>query len=442
MKLLKAQSPLIRKVMYSGVIRFLSVAATFGYFLTAARATSSVEFGLFSVAYVTASILSYCATGGQHVTVLRFWPSVDEIHGRNVAAQVLKRTFLICIATCITVSAAFASLAVLPPLSPLYGGSVRYIFVIATLIFLLGISEYLACALRAQGYLWIALFPRDVLWRVASSILFLTTPQKLDASGMIIMTSAVLAAVIAPQIAYLTYRIVSTAKEDLPAEDALAMRRGSLAFWGGATAAPVIEQSATLVISALLGPAAAAAYFSADRLAKLMLVARVGIDQVVGPQISRAYKAQRKDELRSIVYAASVAGGASGLTAFVAAVFFGKTALSVFNPDFASAYAVLLILCFGQLINTMMGSNAVLLNMTGSERALLALRAVFGVTLVVGVYCLTRGWGDIGAAFMSSAVLISWNIAASYVCGKRLGILPWYVVKIKSILDRIAGASR
>ena len=93
-----------------------------------------------------------------------------------------------------------------------------------------------------------------------------------------------------------------------------------------------------------------------------------------------------------------------------------------YGPDFSAAYAPLLLLTAGQAVNALMGTVALLLNMTGHQSDVTKAMTIALVVNIVLHILLIPLFGLEGAAFSSMAMLVIWNMLLWVSVKRRLGI--------------------
>ena len=144
--------------------------------------------------------------------------------------------------------------------------------------------------------------------------------------------------------------------------------------------------------------------------ATLVSLGLAAANMVASPYIAQMIESRDLERLQSfLTYTARIVTIIS-IPIIVAYVFLGKELISiVFGRTFSPAYVPLIILVFGQLWNSIMSSNDVLLNMAGRER--IAVRGVIAGTLVNCFFCVAfiPNFGASGAAAAFSASLFVWN---------------------------------
>jgi len=404
------------------LIRIASIVLALFFFVALSRVLSPVDFGIFSMAYALATVFTYIGNIGQNVAILRFWPSLDEGYGPGTAAQAIRRGLVLTLAGGSIATIFIAGLGFLPFVAARFGGSPTNLLWSGLFVLVGGLAEFAASALRAQRHIVFALAPRDILWRLIVIIVVVFFAAPLTTADALMVITLVLMGLCLPQIAMLVSTIWRSRHVPLPPMEQEKMRSATWGLWANSSATSVFEYSTTLLVGLALGPAAAGAYFAADRLAKLLNIALLGIAQVAGPMLARSYHAGRLSEVRVLVAISSAIAFATALAGSVAFVFFGRLALSMFNTSYADAWPVLLVLSAGQLVSTACGPNAVLLAMAGKERHLFVIRVTLGTLSILLIPIVALKFGMIGAAAVSSIILAAYSLIALAVCRSILGI--------------------
>ncbi|GAA5316971.1 MAG: lipopolysaccharide biosynthesis protein [Candidatus Pelagadaptatus aseana] len=147
------------------------------------------------------------------------------------------------------------------------------------------------------------------------------------------------------------------------------------------------------------------------------------VNTVIGPQFSKLHAngdAKRLERLFMLSIKITVC---MAIPAVLVHVFFGDHILQIlFGDRFVVGYFTLVILVVGQLLNSIIGSVGLLLNMTGHVRETL-LAGVCGLLVnVILNISLIPIWGMEGAAFSSLISLMVCNILLSYFVRRQLGV--------------------
>jgi len=397
------------------VMKFGGVGLAFLVLLVLARRMEAEAYGVFAAGFSLATIAGFAATLGQHTAVLRFWPSLDEAHGRRSAAAALRSSLKLTALGALAVFALLSLAGLIAPRLGLYGGSALTLVLTGLMAAAFALSETAVAAMRAQGAVGLALGPRELGWRVLAIAGAFALTAPLGGNQALALMAVALLVVTAPQILLLLREALASPRTPASAEDAAAMRGSMLAFWGGGVVGPLTGHVGTIIVAAALGPVAAGAYFAADRIAKLLSIALIGVNQIVGPMIARSWRGGRKDEVRLLVLAGSAIAFVVAGIGFLAYWLLGRFALSLFDPAYVEAWGVLMILSAGQLVNTICGPNNFLLKMTGHERIYFTSVSLWGIFAIVTIYLASSNFDILGAAAATTSTIIGMNLTHTAV---------------------------
>lgn len=205
-----------RRTLVAGTIRLAGLGLSLAFILVIARATDAEQFGVFSLLLSLATILGYGANLGQHVAILRFWPAVEDRHGKAQADRLLGICFGLVALGAAVVGSALAA----PALFGVADGT--NLFWAGALAMMLALAEFCASALRAKGHIVFAMGPRDIVWRVLVVLAVLLWPHQLIAEQGLAITALALALAIVPQISALLADIRES--RDAPCRPAKSVR--------------------------------------------------------------------------------------------------------------------------------------------------------------------------------------------------------------------------
>ena len=162
----------------------------------------------------------------------------------------------------------------------------------------------------------------------------------------------------------------------------------------------------------------------AQRGALLIPFGLQAVNMAIAPTVARMFAEGEKERLQRVIHKSILAILAYALPVALILILGGKTLLAlVFGEAFVPAYAPLVLLCVGQLINVCTGSVGVVLNMAGMERY--TATGVALAVLVVAILCLILIplWGSVGAAVASSAGLLVWNLLLFVWVYRKTGLV-------------------
>ncbi len=184
-----------------------------------------------------------------------------------------------------------------------------------------------------------------------------------------------------------------------------------------------------------------AEYGVAFRLAALISLPLLVANNVIMPHVAKHHSMGNNTGLNDLVQVAVT------ITSFIALFFmmffcvFGEEILGLlFGEEYISAYTLLLVIGFGQLLNVFLGSPAVVLAMAGKEMYVLysnffALIMVLSVSAVV-----VPAYGATGAAIATAVGLAAVNLFLVYYSYRIVGCKTYMSgTSIKSIKYRLLG---
>lgn len=390
-------------------IKIVTAGLTYVSFVALSRTMTASEYGVFAFGFSLATVLAIGTSMGQQTAILRFWPE-DTGRGDHEAARSDIRAgwaLTLIAGTVLMTALGLGALGYGALIGDIGAGA--HIIAAAVLILPMGAAEYASSALRAQGSVWTALAPRDILWRLMLPLavvgafaigLSLAGWQALGLAALLLTFALVLQALSARLRGYDNGVSLSGLKSYWK-------KRGAASRWF--LAGTVVDSAALNVDIVLIGLFAAAEsagiYFNAFRTAGLMTLFMFAITLVIAPMVARTYHAGDLKKAQAVSTFCAWAGFVFSLGVFALYVFFGDLILSLFGETYAEGTLVLIILSVGLLADAATGPSRIVMNMTGHERqyvmifgsiigigliAQLAVIPVFGIVAAAGVNALTR----------------------------------------------------
>ena len=151
------------------------------------------------------------------------------------------------------------------------------------------------------------------------------------------------------------------------------------------------------------------------------------INGVIMPHIAQSYREGDMIKTQKLVTKSVRVSSTIALPILLALIFFGDVLIEMlFGSDFVKSYPLIIILSIGQLVNVLMGSVGVILNMTGNERASLKALVISFIINVIFMIILIPMYGAIGAAISVSIGLIIWNVLMSIDVYRLMGICSFF----------------
>lgn len=184
------------------------------------------------------------------------------------------------------------------------------------------------------------------------------------------------------------------------------------------------QKTDLLMLGWLSGTYSVGLYEVATRGAEVFVFILMSINIAAGPTMTNLYVTGEIERLRKLITNCSYIIFIVSLLLFLFIFFLGDILINtLFGIKYIDAYNPLIILCIGQLINTLLGTVVgQLLIMTGHERET-TIGIGFGAVLnVILSYYLISNFGIIGAALASTISLTTGNILLVFFAKKKLNI--------------------
>lgn len=292
----------------------------------------------------------------------------------------------------------------------------------AILVMLAQIRWYQAVMLGARRY-WAARTPEQVVRPLGFLILLgATIPWVGRASAEVFLTyQVVVLGIIAgvwPRLARPPGEaVVSRLRPREVREWALV----SLPLGATATLRILLAQGDLLLVGSLLGAEAAGLYAVPARLAAIVSLGLAGLSAATAPVAANSWARQDREALRSVARSTARYATAMAVATTLAFGLAGRTVLGMFGEEFVAGYPVLLVLAAGLIVNAATGPVGWLLNITGSERANLAIFAACSLPAALIGWWATVHYGVVGAAAVAAGLTATKNGLTWLVVRRRLG---------------------
>jgi len=177
-------------------------------------------------------------------------------------------------------------------------------------------------------------------------------------------------------------------------------------------------QADVWIIGLFRGPDDVAVYGAAVRLVQFVMMPMLVMNAVLAPLVSELHSQGNRVKLERVVRGCAALTGIPA--ALVLAVLFGaaEPILGLAYGDFyRTGASVLILVSAGQVVNILAGPAAVVLMMSGSQRALMAISLACASLVVLGGWAAVGPYGTIG-------------VAAAAALGTGLhGVLSWLWVR-------------
>lgn len=408
-------------------IRIGNAGLSFIMFVMLARWLSPESFGAFGSMFALGSALSFIILGGQHVLVLR------ELSAQNNNDDTGETRWYLQTGIRFVVLASFLSCLVVVIAAPWVMGDATNItrsVVIGGTIFMvpMAIAEIVMAVLRAQGWIYWALIPRDIIWRLAIILLaglgavgYLSNPSGLQ---VMIYISLMLGLLLVMQWSVAKNSLATSLRSGPRSPQWKSWRATTLWLWLASVAGNLSIHLSVVIVLAVLSVTEAGAFFAAQKIAMILALPLNAINIISAPDISRLYHANDTDGLKCFLRRLMLLLVGPILLGFAIITLLGEWLLSLFDPGFVTTYPILLILAAGLTVRSFCGPVGILLLMIGRERmALLIFLATEGLALLAMPF-LALQFGMTGAAWAAFAGALGVSLVPVLWCRKNLGVDP------------------
>lgn len=170
-----------------------------------------------------------------------------------------------------------------------------------------------------------------------------------------------------------------------------------------------------IMIGFLLDEESVGLYRVASQSVIIIAFTLSALNAVIAPKITKLYKEKSDMELQNMI---TLASRLILLTSLPVSIFLmiwsDEFLIFVFGQEYKLASIPLFILCIGQIVNSMMGVNGVILNMTNYAKESAYIVGIGAVLNMVLNAILIPYYGIVGAAIATATSLAVWNILLTW----------------------------
>lgn len=182
-------------------------------------------------------------------------------------------------------------------------------------------------------------------------------------------------------------------------------------------------------------------YNAAFRTAALSELVLFAFSRILSPMISGLYGRGSTEHLERLYKDVSRWVLMGSLAIFVPTVLFARDVLTLFGPEFISAWPVVVVIAAGYLFASSVGLSGRMLAMTGNERVVMWCRAIGTVAALFCGILLVPIAGMIGAAIAAASGVVLLHLLMLYCVKRRLECWPYSVQVFKPLVaSLLAGA--
>lgn len=403
-----------------------SAGLTFLMFMFLARVLGAVEFGLFASMFALGMIGAVAALFGQQTLSMKILSALgDDPDGATERRRALRQSYRVALIGAAIVVTLLLSGGII---AAWFGADIdmRYLLGACALVLPFALSDLVAHQYRAFGAIFLALAPRDILWRGlvvliclgAVSLPFAFT----DALTAMILLSVMLMAIVTVQLIGM---IVSN-------RDRLAIRSDAadtgpmqwrVSAWMWLASLGTMGANLNIASAALFLPAdQIGAYFAAQKISQLLQLPIIAINISATPVFARLYNQNDMEGLRNV--ARKIAMLIAVPLALGAAIIgvFAPQLLALFDPTFASAALALILLAGSHLLVGLGGPTRQLMLMSNGERQVVRLTLISEIAGLALIPILVPMFGIVGAALAACAARVLFTAMSVFWCRMQLGV--------------------
>jgi len=406
-------------------LRIVGIVLQLAVFLLIARLHPIVEVGIYAAAngiWVIARNLNLLGLGQ---TGMRFIPAFLATGEAGKARAFELGTRRVVLLVAVATGALVLAVGLGLERSGVFEMPVAVIPMVAAAIPAYAMLGLLGSQLRARGRVRGAQLPESIILPLSLAVLI-----ELGAmTGTITILWTIFSQAASAYLVWLIYglldrRVESQRPSALPKETWREVRAVAMNILGSLSLNILANRGPVLVVSAVLGPAAAGLYEIAQRFGMLGTIVTWAAGLAAGPMYADAHVRGDKGRLQSLLDVSSWTAFLPALAIFAFLVVFGQWALGIVGSGYVDAYPAMLFLCGASLVNAAGGLTSNVFYVTGFERIALKFSGAKLAVVLVGVPLLGTLFGVTGAAASVTIGSAVRDLGMSTLLPRTLGIVP------------------
>ncbi len=167
-------------------------------------------------------------------------------------------------------------------------------------------------------------------------------------------------------------------------------------------------------------------YKTCANISMLAATLLVALNTTVQPKITQLFTQNKLDEVQRITNKSSKLIFWLSLPVFIILLFFSNQVMWLYGEEFRKGAICLSVLTIGQIINTICGPVAQLLNATGHHKQFRNISFVGAIVNIVANLILIPKYGILGSAIANTFSMIAWNIIGTIYIKKTFGFFIGY----------------
>lgn len=162
------------------------------------------------------------------------------------------------------------------------------------------------------------------------------------------------------------------------------------------------------------------------KIATLTSFGLQAINSILAPKISAAYKQEDMITFKKLIRFSTRLNFLITLLLISVIIIFHLYILEFFGEEFLAGSIILLILCIGQVVNSLSGSVGVILQMTGHQTKFRNFVLIALITNIILNLIFTPIYGAIAIAVSTVISMALWNLLGTIYLKKKLNIITYY----------------
>lgn len=406
-----------RSIVFKASGALLALAA----FAVATRAMDKEAFGSLIVWFNTLSFLAVVAQAGQETWIARSWYEYVDSGRESRARGALLLSFSTVAVTGTILGAAAATAALVSGFDALFAVA-AFAFVLASAIFAVSVpaSRAIVGVGTGDGH-------GEVTWRgviLAGCIAVVVAGGSLDVTDFLLIAAAAAALCVVLQAAAVRQVLPAGVRSAKAAFDLRSWKRRSGTMWISSLVDATSQYLEVILVGLVLGPAMAAGYFAAGRLAAAFAMLSGGITNYALRVVGKSFYAGRVREVQVTLRKLAATVCLAVVVGMIGVVAVGDHLLTLFGADYAVYHTTLILFAAGTASAALGGPASAVLVLTGHEK-LHALLLGASVALRLTLVAVGALWfGAVGAAFAYAVAIATSTAILVLLCRRLVGLDP------------------
>jgi O-antigen/teichoic acid export membrane protein len=422
----------LRRGVLAGGIKFGGLFSIFILQVIIARIVGdTAQYGIYAWGQTLLFMVGTMACAGIPMVTGRFIASMSARHNEQAISALIRHGAALLLRIVLLPLAVAAMLWLFWGDS---GGGIYHDAALIALVFAPAVtySFFLRDISRSRQWLALALVPMQLLrpWLTAALVFLCWRLVTASPSGEQVLVMVGVSVFASVALHALIYHKLHTTKvrEDQSGEDPPEEFAPQKIF---STAMPVfltriagqiIRYSNVLLVGFLAGPAAAGAYFAAERLANLASIPKTVVSMVNQPSIAASHASGNKRDLQLLATQSAHGSLWTTLSISLVLVFFAEPMIGLFGKEFQVASTILIILVASGIISVISGPVMDILIMTGNQTRVPVVMMFAAATHVAALALLVPSYGATGAAIATVISTCASQFWLMYLASKHAGI--------------------